>query len=199
MPQSEIDLIRVWWERGGYRANTSEIFQRQHALEDLAKASARRQGLRILRSELNPGTIGMLHSLIVDGVIRETQTGVALRFTHDIFFEWSFYYLLQSQDDRWIDLLIGAGEPPVLGRVVELLSQSCFSSNGAWLSNLATIEASSLRPQWQRAWLLGPFGAPDFRDHVDGFERVISQDNFRRLSNCLFGFRRKKRSRIRWY
>jgi hypothetical protein len=192
IPQSETDLIKAWWNGGGYNADASDIFRRQHALEELAKIGAQRYGLRILRSELSPETIEILHILIGDGIISETQKGVAFRFKHDIFFEWAYFYFLQGKDDQWIEALTDAGEPPVLGRVVELLSQLRFASDSAWLSHLTKIEASSLRAQWLRAWLLGPFGAPDFPDHADSFTKVIAQNNFRRLPKLFVWFQAEK-------
>ena len=191
-PQSEVDLVEVWWNGGGYRAGASEIFKRQHALEELSKIGARRFGLKILRSELSPGTIEILHNLINDEIISEIKKGIAFRFKHDIFFEWAYFYLLQSKDDQWIKELIDAGEPPVLGRVVELLSQLRFSEDSGWLPHLTKIEASSLRSQWLRAWLLGPFGAPDFRDHAKSFTKAISQDNFKRLPKVFVWFQAEK-------
>lgn len=191
-PQSEINLIEAWWEGGGYHSEPQEIFKRQHALEELAKVSARRFGLRILYSELSISTIEILHNLIDDGIIHETQKGVACKFAHDIFFEWSEFYLLKRKDENWLDALIDAREPPVLGRVVELLSQSFFSSEQEWPAHLMRIETSVLRSQWQRAWLIGPFGMPDFEDSITTFEKAISQDNYRRLRSLFVWFQAEK-------
>lgn len=191
-PQSEVDLIQAWWEGGGYQADPDDIYKRQHALDELAKISSRRLGLKIFRSELSDGTIGVLHHLMSDGIVSEIQKGVSFRFAHDIFFEWSYFYLLQGKADKWVEDLVGAGEPPVLGRVVELLSQSYFTTDSGWLLHLSKIEASSLRPQWQRAWLLGPFGATNFWDQEKSFTKVISQDDFRRLRRLFVWFQAEK-------
>jgi len=191
-PQSETDLINAWWNFGGYNADAGDIFRRQNALSELAKIGAQRYGLRILRSELSPETITILHNLINDGIISEAQQGIAFRFKHDIFFEWAYFYFLQGKDDHWIAALIDAGEPPVLGRVVELLSQSRYAYDSAWLSHLIKIEASSLRAQWLRAWLLGPFSAPDFSEHSDSFTKVLTQDNFKRLPKLFVWFQAEK-------
>ena len=149
--------------------------------------------MRISRSELSAPTVSVLHEFVGDEIIRESERGLAFKFSHDIFFEWSFYYLLRSGNDKWVECLLDAGEPPILGRVVELLSQSHFASDGSgWLSEFDKIEASSLRPQWQRVWLLGPFGAADFVDHTNTFDTAISQDNFRRLSKLFVWFQAEK-------
>ena len=84
-PQSEVDLIEAWWAGGGYRADAGELYKRQHALEELAKFGARRFGLQILRTELSDNTIELLHILISDGIISDSQKGVSLKFRHDIF------------------------------------------------------------------------------------------------------------------
>ncbi|SEJ66325.1 hypothetical protein SAMN05660742_11321 [Propionispira arboris] len=192
VPQSEVNLIEAWWDGGGYHSESQEIFKRQHALEELARVSARRFGLKILYSELSISTTEILHNLINDGIIREMKKGIACKFAHDIFFEWSEFYLLRRKDENWIDALIDAGEPPILGRVVELLSQSFFPSEQEWLAHLMRIEVSVLRSQWQRAWLLGPFGMPDFKDSITTFEKAISQDNYRRLRSLFVWFQAEK-------
>lgn len=191
-PHSEINLIEAWWDGGGYHSEPQEIFKRQHALEELARVSARRFGLRILYAELSISTTEILHNLIEDGIIREMQKGVACRFAHDIFFEWSEFYLLKRKDENWPDALIDAGEPPILGRVVELLSQSFFSSEQEWSSHLMRIETSALRSQWQRAWLIGPFGMPDFEDCITTFDKTIAKDNYRRLRSLFVWFQAEK-------
>ncbi len=90
----------MWWNGGGYHAKDSEAYKRQHALEELAKLSSQRFGLMMLRSEMSSGTIEILHSLISDGVISETKKGITFRFKHDIFFEWAYFYFLQSKEDQ---------------------------------------------------------------------------------------------------
>ncbi len=192
VPHSEVDLIECWWNGGGYQADDSEIYKRQHALEELAKIGARRFGLRIFRSELSPETIEILHDLISEEIISEIKKGIDFRFKHDIFFEWAYFYLLQSKDDQWINELIDAGEPPVLGRVVELLSQMRFSEDMEWLSQLKRIETSLLRSQWLRAWLLGPLGTPVFFDHSESFMKALIEDDFKRLPKVFVWFQAEK-------
>jgi hypothetical protein len=191
-PHSEVDLIKAWWERGGYSAECGEVYKRQSALEELARVSAGRSGFRINRSELATGTIEVLYDLVIDGVIREFEKGVSFRFSHDIFFEWAYFYYLMGKDECWIDCLVGVGEPPVLGRVVELLSQERFQSDSKWLPTLNKIEASRLRPQWQRAWFLGPFGSPDFWKHTESLTAAITENDFRRLPKLFVWFQAEK-------
>ncbi len=52
--------------------------------------------------------------------------GHFVRFAHDIFFEWSFAQALVGAGPRWLDELRSAGEPPVIGRSVELRAQVMF-------------------------------------------------------------------------
>jgi hypothetical protein len=53
----------------------------------------------------------------------------------------------------WLDEIKAAGELPVIGRVVELLSQSEFMRGETWPTILSTIDKSGMRSQWSRAWL----------------------------------------------
>jgi hypothetical protein len=192
IPQSEADLAEAWWQGGGYNAEANEVFKRQYALEELAKVSARRLGFKIQQSELSIGTTEVIHLLISDGIIQEAPKGIGLKFSHDIFFEWAYFYLLRRKGDQWLEALTEAGEPPVLSRVVELLSQAYFSEDAEWVSHLAKIETSSLRHQWQRAWLLGPLSAPDFDDHSDTYEKAITQDNYSRLFKLYVWYQAEK-------
>ena len=117
----------------------------------------------------------ILEALKNDGI----GAGHTVKFTHDIFFEWSFLHLLISREDEWLSEIRAAGEQPVLGRVVELLSQSVFIADLNWESHLARIESANMRPQWARAWLIGPFTFPRERQsfHQTGaqhFSPVVS-------------------------
>jgi hypothetical protein len=91
-----------------------------------------------------------LASLRADGIIRDVRSGHFIAFAHDIFFEWAFAQALVRLDGGWIDGLRLAGEPPILGRAVELLSQSALGQDGEWEANLNNLEKATTRPQWRR-------------------------------------------------
>lgn len=190
-PQSEVDLTERWWRGGGYNAPPSETLQRQRAIIDLARTACRQLGRPFALSRLKDATIDTLQALIADGIIEEVEEGHSAKFSHDIFFEWSFLHSLKDEED-WIRAIGEVGEPPVLGRVVELLSQLEFASEENWQSHLARIEASNLRSQWMRAWLLGPLSAADFNEHVEVFDRVVSSDNYRFLEKVLVWFQAER-------
>ena len=82
-----------------------------------------------------------------DSVIKEVSSGHTVGFTHDIYFEWAFLHLLIDQELEWTDELRNAGQPPVLGRVVELLSQLAYRDKESWERNLEALEHSDLRLQ----------------------------------------------------
>ncbi|MCD9026608.1 ATP-binding protein [Luteimonas sp. BDR2-5] len=189
-PQSEADLIREWWKRGGYAAEAVSVLRRKRALLEIAKKSASRSGLNVPLSMLTPDTVACLHELIDDGILQAVDDD-RYRFAHDIYFEWSFYQALKDREDDWITGLTEVGEPPALGRVVELLAQSKFAA-GDWATGLEALEASRLRTQWRRAWLIGPLTSADFEDHQDAFESVVSADGYRRLSQLLVWFQAER-------
>src|SRR3546814_9221816 len=90
----------------------------------MASGRASRPGINVRLSSLTPETVACLHALTEDGIIQAVGDDDRYRFAHDIYFEWSFYQVLQDREDAWITTLTQAGEPPVLGRVVELFAQS---------------------------------------------------------------------------
>jgi hypothetical protein len=160
---SEVDLIEAWWRGGGYDAPDERVGDRQRALLTLASEGARTLGRRIAVGAAPSAPLTELRS---DGVIREVRSGHTVAFAHDIYFEWAFLHLLVDRGDAWPEVLSAVGEPPVLGRTVELLAQLYFREPPAWASHLARLEALGLRSQWTRAWMLGPFGSAGFDDQA---------------------------------
>lgn len=189
--QSEADLIKQWWKGGGYGAGGTSVLQRKRALLDIASKCAGRSGMNIRLSRLAPETVDCLSELVEDGIIQAIGDDDRYRFAHDIYFEWSFYQFLLDREDDWIATLIEAGEPPVLGRVVELLAQSKLATCD-WTAGLAALEASPLRAQWRRAWLIGPLASADFEDHQDAFESVVSADGYKRLNQLMVWFQAER-------
>lgn len=181
-PRSEIDLVDAWWKNGGYQSLPDRVMPRQRALIALARTGASTLGRRINLRGLSLEGISDLKS---DGLIAESKAGHTVRFTHDIFFEWAFLHvLLDADEDTWIMELITAGEPPALGRVVELMSQATLSSAPSWKQGIRLLESAGLRPQWLRAWLVAPFGLPTFKAHAATVEEVVFEggaERFRRL------------------
>ena len=175
-PQTESELIDAWWAAGGYNVPSEAADGRQRALLDLAEIGAPSLGKGIRGRDLKPETIGQLENLRRDKIVDAVVTGSVYMFTHDIFFEWAFFRLLIDQDDDWPKALAAAGEPPLLARIVSLHSQYVFEGAGNWSANLNTLSSQPLRPQWRRAWLLGPPASSYFPKHWATFEGVLFAD-----------------------
>jgi hypothetical protein len=188
-PTSELDLVDAWWRRGGYAAQGADTTRRQRALVSLANEGATTLGRKMRSNDIDAET---LNDLVADGILAEVRIGHTAKFTHDIFFEWSFLQLLISKDREWRAEIRAAGEPPVLGRVVELLSQLVFTKGDDWESHLKETETAGMRPQWTRAWLFGPLGAPGFPERVAVFDNAVFRDNARRFARLVVWFQAEK-------
>jgi hypothetical protein len=189
-PQSEIELIEAWWARGGgHDADDSLVYERQRTLVSLAKAGASALGRRMGLDGFN---LSAIRELRRDDVTRDVQTGHSVGFAHDIFFEWAFLHLLLDREGEWIAEIQAVGEPPVLGRVVELLSQARLIDIAGWEADLVRLEAATTRPQWIRSWLLAPFGTPTFEDAAAGFASAVIKEEGRRLAKLAVWFQAEK-------
>ncbi|RWM76525.1 MAG: ATP-binding protein [Mesorhizobium sp.] len=188
-PKSEVELIEEWWRLGGYNAGLQRVQQRQRALIRLAKAGANTLGRRI---RLDDSDLDAIADLKADGVLRDVRVGHAVQFAHDIFFEWSLLHFLIDQEDTWTESIRELGEPPVLGRTVELLSQATLPIEDAWTRTLGLLEAAQLRSQWLRAWLLAPFALPTFQDHAGKYAAAVFEPNTNRLRRLVTWFQAEK-------
>lgn len=189
VPATEIDLATQWWARGGFDANPMRVSRRRNALIRIAQAGASSLGRRVPILELDAEAITELEH---DGVLQSLRVGHTVRFSHDIFFEWAFLQLLVSKGDDWIALLQEIGEPPVLGRTVELLAQSELV-HADWARQLARLERETkLRPQWLRAWLLGPVGLPTFATLGESYTEAVLEPGAERISKLAVWFQAEK-------
>lgn len=191
-PSTEAELIELWWRGGGFNAEKSERFKRQRALIDLAECGATSLGKKIPTSTLQDGTVEHFSLLEADHVVQSDPTSNWLSFSHDVFFEWAFYKFLLGLEEDWLDGILQTGEAPLLGRIVELLSQFHIAFGNSWPEVLATIEHANMRRQWERAWLLGPTSSPKFYDYLEAFESAVFADNGKRLSDFLIWFQAEK-------
>lgn len=191
-PQSEVDLIENWWRRGGYNETGQNATDRQRALVDLARVRARQLsqpiGLRQLTS------VAHIDDLRSDGILQNAREGISVRFAHDIFFEWAFFYVLADRGAQWMEEIKTCGEPPAVARVVELVSQWEYAQGKDWPAHLAQTEASDLRSQWLRAWLVGPLGTARFEADENQFATAVFADEFRLFRKALVWFQAEKTS-----
>lgn len=191
-PQTEIELIAAWWRAGGYNADQDVVLGRQRAMLDLADTGARSLGKAIAASKLKDATIAQAGELKRDRIVEIVEEGSVLSFAHDIFFEWTFFRLLVDRGDDWRGALVAAGEPPLLGRVVGLLSQHLFERDGAWAAEFAALNDAPLRPQWRRAWLLAPPASASFNKHLDAFEPLLFANDGAWLNKFLVWFQAER-------
>lgn len=190
VPSSEIELATAWWTGGGYGAEAARAGYRRNALLQLAQAGATQLGRRIPVLGIDPQALAELE---IDGIVRSIRAGQTVRFVHDIYFEWAFLQLLVSKNEQWIDVIREVGEPPVLGRVVELLSQAELNDGEDWKKRLDQLEATTdVRSQWLRAWILGPFGLPAFGVHESTFNLAMFADEANRVAKLAVWFQAEK-------
>lgn len=191
-PRSEIDLIAAWWLRGGYNAEASQSLSRQRALIEFARLSVPNLGRNLRIRDLSPAAQAVLSSLEEDGLVQKEQHGLVVQFSHDIFFEWSFYHLLWEEGDEWINALSAAGEPPALARVVELLSQASYLDPEQWQRSLKALAGAPLRPQWLRAWLVAPIFSPDFAEQAQMYASTLFADDHHLFGKLLVWMQAEK-------
>lgn len=189
-PQSEIDLIENWWRRGGYNEIGQNVVERQRTLLELAKARVSNLSQPIFLSRLS--TINHLDALRVDGILQDAREGISVRFTHDIFFEWAFFYVLTEASPQWMDIIKNCGEPPAVARVVELISQWEYTRGNDWGACLEKLKCAELRSQWLRAWLLGPLGTSEFDASDALFASTTFIDDFYLFKKVLVWFQAEK-------
>lgn len=191
-PQSEVDLIDNWWRKGGYDETGQNAIERQRTLVDLARVRTRDLTQPIRLGQLI--SVAHIDGLRTDGILQNAREGVSVRFLHDIFFEWSFFYVLAGSGTQWMEEIKACGEPPAVARVVELSAQWEYTKGNDWSAYLTQIEGSSLRSQWLRAWLVGPLGTDWFEVDEEQFAAAVFADDFRLFRKTLVWFQAEKTS-----
>jgi hypothetical protein len=85
-PQTEVDLIKAWWDRAGHDAPEERVPQRQRALLDLAEKGVRNLGKIIPARRLKDPTFAQVAGLTADLVIRGHDGGphTPLRMTSSL-------------------------------------------------------------------------------------------------------------------
>ena len=187
-PQTEVDLIAAWWARAGHDAAADTVPQRQRALIDIAEKGVRNLGKGISARDLKDSTIAQIAHLKADQIIRDDRGGASWAFTHDIFFEWTFFRLLIELEDEWTKALRSAGEPPLLGRVVGLMAQEALTDNGRWSAGYRSLGSKNLRRQWQREWLTAPPFTSAFEEAKAEFATLLQADDFALFEKVLVWF-----------
>lgn len=188
-PESELELIDAWWERGGFNAIGQSIYNRQDFLKNLSELKSQNLSNSVKRREIQP--IDALDSLVVDGIIHVNSKSSTVDFTHDIFYEWSLLYLLLEEEQDWLNKIESFGQPPYISRVVELLAQREFIDD-QWVSHLANPKFEELRSQWLRAWVIGPIGHPKFIELSSAYTQALREKDFDLFNKLLTWFQAEK-------
>lgn len=191
-PQSEVDLIQNWWLRGGYNAAAQDAIARQRAIIDISAVRARHLSQPVPLGSLTDASISLIADLVADGILQQVSKGHTVSFSHDIFFEWSFFHVLLDYDGKWPEEIRRCGEPPAVARVVELLSQWEYREGKSWTATLDRVASEKMRSQWMRAWLLGPIGAPTFEANEAQFVDVVTANEFALLKKAIVWFQAEK-------
>ena len=192
LPQSEVDLIRNWWDRGGYNAQGQDAIDRQLAIVEMGRLRAQHFEQEISLIDLTSSSAGQVAQFVEDGILQHVNRGHTIRFAHDIFFEWAFFNVLVSRRQAWLDEIKACGEPPAVARVVELLSQATLNDGAAWISTLKRIDQSNVRSQWVRAWLLAPLSASNFAQFGPTFASAVDADDYKFLKKALVWFQAER-------
>lgn len=188
-PESELELIDAWWERGGFNETGQSIYNRQDFLKRLSELKSQSLSNSVKRREIQP--IDVLDSLVVDGIVHVNSKSSTVDFTHDIFYEWSLLYLLLEEDQDWLNKIESFGQPPYISRVVELLAQREFIDD-QWISHLENPKFKELRSQWLRAWVIGPIGHPKFIELSSGYTQALLENDFDLFNKLLTWFQAEK-------
>lgn len=187
-PQTEVDLINAWWARAGHNAPVEVVPQRQRALLDIAEKGVANLGKNVAARSLAQSTFEHIAALKSDLLVRGNNGDSSFSFSHDIFFEWTFFRLLIDLGDTWIEGLAQAGEPPLLGRVIGLLAQHSIAEPDKWSANYVTLDRSTLRPQWRREWLTAPPFTSAFVDRHKEFTELVTANDYVLLEKLLVWF-----------
>ena len=188
-PESELELIDAWWERGGFSATGEDRYNRQDLLKNLSELKSQNLSNSVKRRDVSP--INSLDSLVVDGIVCVNSKNSTVDFTHDIFYEWTLLYVLQEEESEWLSKIESFGEPPFISRTVELLAQREFVDN-QWVSHLANPKFKELRSQWLRSWVMGPIGHPKFMELNNEYTQSLSENNFDLFNKLLIWFQAEK-------
>lgn len=186
---TEVDLAAAWWAGAGLDAERGPRGRRQGVILELARLGARTLGRRMSVADLDPDVVA---ELVADGVVRETRSGHSLTFSHDIFFEWAFLQLLIRRERGWLTAVSDAGEPPALGRAVELLSQWTLEQREGWSEQYAQLDSAGMRSQWRRAWLIGAFESPSFAEHSSTMTSVLFRGDAKLFERLVLWFQAER-------
>lgn len=190
--ESEINIIQLWWDRGGSIDSNNNKIQLQNALMHFSSFTARNKNLIFSQADAAKyaSELGVLLSI---GVVQEVRSS-RFKFAHDLFFEWSFFYELEVKDDSWINDLKETGEPPLLGHVIHLLSEyKAYVDFDSWKYNLIQLQHDShLRNQWIRIWLVAPFSNYRFMDIKEIYYNQLKANDYELFRKILDIFETEK-------
>jgi hypothetical protein len=148
---TELDVANTWWTHVAGAGGVAGVARHAVLLELAADL------LRETRTN-GPFDAAALHGLESDRIVSRDNFGV-VRFTHDLFEDWTFARLL-GQKRAQLPAFVGAmGSPFRLQRAMRLFSAMLLEAGeiDAWKQALGTIEAdASLKERWQQTYVAAP-------------------------------------------
>jgi ATPase family associated with various cellular activities (AAA) len=177
---TELDVATTWWTYVVGAGGAAGV-ARQALLIALADDL-----LRATRTN-GPFDPGALHSLEADRIVSRDNFGV-VRFTHDIFEDWSFARLLGQKRDQLVVFLSSVPTPFRLQRAVRLFAAMLLESGDTptWGQLLAAIEAdAALKERWHQTFVSSPLLSARGADLLQAVQPLLLEGAAERLRALL--------------
>ena len=155
-PNSEVELLELWWRSGGSVFREPTKNQHQHTvLLELAKRTVNNPGDAVSTYSLDAD---ILEDLKLSSVLKDTDIGISVVFTHDIYEDWVITKLMLSKLKSISKFLQKNNENHILERPLQLLALYLLESEESadkWKMLFdCTNSDSNLRTLWRRTVLV---------------------------------------------
>ncbi len=156
LPNSEVELLELWWQTGGTDFEDPVKNQRQRdVLLQLAKHIANNPAKAI---STNSFDAEILENLKSSSVIKDVDFGISVVFTHDIYEDWAITKLMLRKLEAISKFIRKTNENQILERPLQLLALHLLESEESvdrWRELFNSInKESNLRTLWRRTVLV---------------------------------------------
>jgi len=186
LPATEVELLKLWWDLGASdRADFSLAQHCRNLLLQLAERLATAPNRPISINDLAPERINELKSA---GILRDTDLGHSVVFTHDIYEEWALCQLLISRGHDLASFLKNRSEADVFVRPVQLLGTYLLEAKPSvedWKALYENVGGADLRPVWQRAVLTSSLHSTRATQLLRGVANYLLENNGDHLRKML--------------